>query len=70
MLQFLEFFKTKILQQGLSTAFVSDTRRGSHKMLYLHFEVMKSVRGRSLDVEPLLFGTDSIVEDFALLIKE
>ena len=27
---------------GLSKAIVSDTRSGSHKMLYQHFQVMRS----------------------------
>ena len=58
-----EFFK------GLSKAVVSGTRSGSHKMLYQHFQVMKSVWGESRNVEPVAFGIDSIVGNFASLIK-
>ena len=36
----IEFFK------ALSKAIVSGTGSGSHKMLYQHFEIMKSIRGR------------------------
>ena len=62
--------KVKIFWQGLSTAFVSGTRSRSHKIVYQHFEVMKLIWGASPNVEPVSFGIDSILEDFASLIKE
>ena len=39
-------------------------------MLYRYFEVMGSIWGGSPNVEPVPLGIDSILEDFALLIKE
>ena len=39
-------------------------------MLYRHFQVMKSIWGGSLNVDPVDFGYDSILEDFDSLIKE
>ena len=55
---------------GLSKAVVSGTRSGSHIMLYRHFQVMKSTRGGSPNVDPADLGYDSILEDFDSLIKE
>ena len=60
----------KILQLGLSKAIVLGTRSGSHKLLYQHFEVLKSIWGSSPNVEPVPFGIDSILEDFVSLTKE
>ena len=62
--------KVKIHQEGLSTAFVSGARRENHKMAFQHFEVTESIWGGSPNVEPVCFGIDSILEDFALLIKQ
>ena len=45
-------------------------RSGSHKMLYRHFQVMKSIWGGSPNVDPVDLGYDSILEDFDSLIKE
>ena len=39
-------------------------------MLYRHFQVVKSIRGGSPNMEPIAFGIDSMLEDFALLTKE
>ena len=55
---------------GLSKAIVSGTRSGSHKMLYPHFQVMKSTWGGSPNVDPVDLGYDNILEDFDSLIKE
>ena len=55
---------------GLSKAIVSGTRSGSHKMLYPHFQVMKSAWGGSPNVDPVDLGYDNILEDFDSLIKE
>ena len=44
-------------------AIVSDTRNGSHKMLYQHIQVMKSIWGGSPNVEPVAFGIDSILDE-------
>ena len=52
----------RVLQE-LSKAIVSGTRRGSHKMLYRHFQVMKSIWGGSPNV-------DFASLNFASLIKE
>ena len=62
--------KVKIFRQGLSTGFVSGTRSRSHKIVYRHSEVMKLIWGASPNVEPVYFGIDSILEDFASLTKE
>ena len=59
-----KFFK------GLPKAIVLGTRSGSHKMLYRHFQVMKSIWGGSPNVDPVDLGYDSILEDFDSLIKE
>ena len=48
--------KVKILRQAFSKAIVSGTRSGSHRMVYRHFEVMKSIWGGSPNVEPVPFG--------------
>ena len=55
--------KVKIIRQGLSTAFLSGTRSGSHKMVYRHFEVMKLIWGGSPNVEPVSFGIGNILKD-------
>ena len=60
----------KILQQELSTAFVSGTRSGNNKMVYRNFEVRKLIWGRNPNVEPVPLGTVSILEDLASLIKD
>ena len=39
-------------------------------MLYWNFEVMKSIWRYSPNKEPVPFGIDSILDDFASLIKE
>ena len=39
-------------------------------MVHRHFEVMKSISVGSPNVQPLTFGIDTILEDFASLIKE
>ena len=39
-------------------------------MLNRHFQIMKSIRGGSPNVEAVPFGIDSILEDFASLIKK
>ena len=54
----------------MSKAIVLSTRNESHKMIYRHFEVMKSLWDDSPNVEPVLFAIDSILENFASLIKE
>ena len=53
----------KILRQGFSKATVSGTRSGSHRTLYRHFEVMKSIWRGSPNVEPVPFSIDCILED-------
>ena len=62
--------KVKIHQEGLSTAFVLGARSGNHKTAFQHFEVTESIWGGSPNLEPVCFGIDSILEDFALLIKQ
>ena len=42
---------------------MSGTRSGSRRMLYRHFEVKKSIWGRSPNVEPVSFSIDCILED-------
>ena len=59
-----EFFK------GLCKAIVLGARRGIHKMLYQHFQVMKTIRGGNPNVEPVSFGIDRVLEDFTSLIKK
>ena len=39
-------------------------------MLYRHFQVMKSISGGIPNMEPVPFGIDNILDDFASLIKE
>ena len=38
-------------------------------MVFQHFEVMKSIWGGRTNVEAVSFDIDSILEDFASLIK-
>ena len=49
--------------QGLSKAIVSGTKRGSHKMLYRNFQVMKSVWGGSPNVDFASLNLASLVKE-------
>ena len=55
--------KVTILWQAFSELIVSGTRSASHKIVYQYFEIMKSIWRSSPNVEPVLFCTDSILED-------
>ena len=59
----IEFFK------GLSKVIGLGTRSGSHKILYRHFQVMKSIWGGSPSVEPVALGIDRMLENFTSLMK-
>ena len=60
----IKFFK------GLSKAIVLGTRSGSHKMLYRHLQLMKSIWGGSTNVDPVDLSYESILEDFDSRIKK
>ena len=53
----------KNLPHTFSKTIALGTKNGSHKMVYRHFEVMKSIWGGSSNVEPAPLRIDSKLED-------
>ena len=53
----------KNLPHAFSKTIALGTKNGSHKMVYRHFEVMKSIRGGSSNVESAPLRIDSKLED-------
>ena len=52
--------KVNIFRQGFCKGIVLN---GNHKIVYQHFEVIKSIWGGTPNVEAVPLGIDSIIED-------